>query len=82
MKNITENTRINFGKHKNTKLRDLPDEYLLWVQNNLLNTDFHSWAVAAKKELKRREEEDAPVKGLEEQADEFLRQYGHDPKNM
>jgi hypothetical protein len=76
---ITSKSRLPFGKYKNRKLRDIPTSYLEWLVNNLNESDFHQWAQAAKNELEAREK-DSSLKSLEEQADDFLRQYGVDPK--
>lgn len=51
------------------------------MMNSLKDTDFHEWAMAAKKVLETREVEDAPLEDLERQADDFLRQAGINPKN-
>lgn len=79
---ITENTKINFGNHRNTKVRDLPDGCLTWMSLHLRDTDFHRWAIAAGKEIERRKSDNMEVKDLEQQADDLLRQYGFDPKNV
>lgn len=79
---ITAQTKIPFSKHKGTKLRDLPDGFLNWASNTLLNTDFHNWAIAAKQELERREKENTSVQDLEQQADSFLRDAGYDPRSL
>lgn len=80
MLRISSDTRLTFGKHKNVKIRDVPDDYLQWMIQKLCNTDFHEWGIAAKREQSHRQLENAPVKGLEEQADDILRQYGYDPR--
>lgn len=79
---ITENTKLPFGKHKRKRLRDCPDNYLRWVGENLLDTDFHEYAFIAKKILEKREREDAPVYDLNLAADEFLRNHGYNPKKL
>lgn len=79
---ITPQTKIPFSKHKGTKLRDLPDGFLTWLTQNLKDSDFHNWALAAQKELERRQTENVQVKDLEQQADEFLRNAGFDPRKM
>lgn len=78
---ITQSTKISFGAHKGTKIRDLSDQYLKWVSENLFNSEFHDWAIAAKTELKKRKSENINVKSLEQQADDILRSYGIDPNN-
>jgi len=80
--NISENTKIPFGSHKNTKIRDLPDNYLEWGAKKFMGTDFHSWSVAFQKEIQKRQDENSSTKGLEEQADELLRRAGYNPKNL
>jgi len=82
MKKITENTRMPFGKHKGSKLRDTPNSYLEWCIINLINSDFHEWAVAAKDELKRRKEDNSSIDDLEKQADKILREAGFDPNRV
>lgn len=79
---ITENTRLTFGKHGPTrrrsgkKLKECPKSYLQWMVDNLRDTDFHEWALAAQKIIETRTEEDAPIEDLEKQADEILRDAG------
>jgi len=85
---ITENSRLTFGKHgpkrrrAGKKLCECPKDYLEWMANNLKNTDFHEWAIAAERFLQKRKEEDTPTKNLEEAADDFLRSHGFDPKKL
>lgn len=82
MRRITENTKLPFGKHRGIKLRDVPDSYLNWCEEKLKDDDFHEWAVAAKEEIHRRENEDSSVESLEEQANKLLRDAGYDPDNL
>ena len=76
---ITSKSRLPFGKHKNKKLRDVPTAYLEWLVNNLNESDFHKWSQAAILELEAREK-DSSLKSIEEQADDFLRLHGINPK--
>jgi hypothetical protein len=79
---ITGQTRIPFSKHKNTRLRDLPDGFLKWVAEKLIDSDFHNWALAAKDELQRRVADGNHIKSLEEEANELLRNAGYDPRKL
>ena len=79
---ITQNSRITFGVHRGTKISELPDKYLEWLSNNLINTGFHDWAIAAKLELKTRINENKTKDDLEKQADDFLRSHGIDPNDL
>ena len=51
--------------------------YLQWMIDNLRDTDFHEWSLAAQKVISTRAEEDAPIEDLEQQADEILRDAGY-----
>lgn len=82
MAKITTSSKMTFGEHRGAKVKNLPDRYLKWMNTHLKDTDFHDWAIVAGLELKIREKENRQVKDLEEQADEFLRQYGYDPKKL
>lgn len=73
---ITENTKFTFGKHRGKPLKNCPGDYLKWVSENLLNTDFHEWAVAAKQVLATLASEGKEAITLESQADEFLKKHG------
>ena len=80
---ITPQTKLPFSKrHKGVRLRDLPDGFLTWMQNNLKDTDFHDWAIAGEKEIERRQAEGTEVKDLEAQADDFLREAGYNPRKL
>jgi len=79
---ITQNTKIPFSKYRGTKLRDLPDGFLVWMESHLKDTDFHDWAVAGATEIARRSQESIQVKSLEQQADELLRSAGYNPKRL
>ena len=79
---ITQQTKIPFSNCKGTKLRDLPNGFLTWMEENLTDTDFHDWAIAGVNELKRREVDNIEVKSLEEQADELLRGAGFNPRKV
>lgn len=46
---------INFGKHKGTKLIDIPSEYLTWLVENLTDGPFVDWGGYAAQELLKRE---------------------------
>ena len=74
------NSRLTFGKHKGIPLKNCPTNYLTWVITNLLDTDFHEWAVLAKKVIATREKEGAKEEELVQSADEFLKEHGIDPK--
>lgn len=80
--NITPQTKIPFSRHKGTKLRDLPDGFLNWMTQNLKDSDFHDWSRAAEEEIDRRQQENVQVKSLEQQADEFLRNAGYNPRKL
>lgn len=75
---ITENTKLTFGKHKGKPLKNCPQDYLKWVAENLLNTDFHEWAVAAAQVRSTLVAEGAEATSLEAQADDFLKKHGFD----
>jgi hypothetical protein len=80
---ITLQTKLPFSKrYKGVRLRDLPDGFLTWMQENLRDTDFHDWAIAGEAEIERRKSESIEVKDLEEQADEFLRNAGYNPRKL
>ena len=79
---ITCQSRIPFSKYKGTKLRDLPDGFLQWLIEKLMESDFHDWAAAAQTELQRRQAEGGTVQSLEEAANEFLRNAGYDPRKL
>jgi uncharacterized protein (DUF3820 family) len=82
MRKITEHTKLPFGAHRGIKIRDIPDGYLKWCEDNLKDGDFHEWAVAATEELKRREKDNSTIQSLEEQANQLLREAGFDPKKL
>jgi hypothetical protein len=82
MKHITASSKLTFGKHKGKKLSDCPTDYLQWVVETLMDSDFTLWAQAAQKELKKRKQdgyEQAHRDSLEDQADEILRKAGFKP---
>lgn len=85
---ITENSRLTFGKHgpkrrrAGKKLCECPKDYLEWMTENLKDTDFHEWAIAAEKYLEKVQTEDAPIQNLNDAADDFLRSHGIDPKKL
>ena len=79
---ITGQTRIPFSRHKNTRLRDLPDGFLKWMTEKLVDTDFHEWVLAANEELQRRQKEGGTVQSLEEAANELLRNAGYNPRKL
>ena len=56
---------------------ECPKSYLQWMTDNLCNTDFHEWALAAQKIIETRAAEDAPIEDLEQQADDILRDAGY-----
>ncbi len=47
---ITRQSKIPFGKHKDTKLSDIPDDYLNWLGNESDEPD-KPWSTAARAEL-------------------------------
>ncbi len=79
---INENSRLTFGKHKGKKLKDCPNAYLTWMGKELRDTDFHAYAVVAKKLAEDKNRELKDEKDLDKAADEFLRQHGINPKNL
>lgn len=79
---LNKKERITFGKHKGSRLIDLPDNYLNWMVKNLKDSDRHLFAIAAEEILRDRELEDKPLKDLEKEANDFLKRHGFDPYNM
>ncbi|MBS3820673.1 MAG: hypothetical protein GVY16_00160 [Planctomycetes bacterium] len=82
MQTITRNTRLTFGKHKGTKLCQVPQGYVEWMAETLMDSDLTLWAQAAKRELVERKKESYDIKHrqrLEDQADEILRKAGYRP---
>lgn len=85
---ISENSRLTFGKHgpkgsrRGKKLCECPRTYLRWMAKDLIDTDFHEWAIAAQDFLDRVESEEATLQNLDDAADEFLRQHNIDPKKL
>ena len=80
MAKITASSKLTFGRHKGKKLSACDTKYLEWMVANLLDSDFHEWALAARAELKDRAlDPTAPTGSLEEQADKLLRDAGFDP---
>ena len=73
---------LTFGIHKHRKLKDLPTHYLKWMSKNLIDTEFHEWALAAKEELETTRKYDSKWDDLEEQANQFLREHGVDPRAL
>ena len=58
---------------------------LKWMSAKLWNSDKHNWALAAREELKRREEEGAEMRTEQElvkAADDFLRKHNIDPSDL
>lgn len=47
------------------------------MADNLRDTDFHEWALAAQKIIETRATEDAPIEDLKQQADDILRDAGY-----
>ena len=82
MGNITEKTRLPFGKHKGRSVASCPTDYLRWMLKNLFDTDFHEFACVAGTVVARRDAESKSTAELEESADEFLRRHGVDPKSL
>jgi len=85
--NITRKTKVPFGRpgNKGRELCQQPVEFLKWMSAKLWNTDKHAWAMAARKELKRREEEGAEMRTEQElvkAADEFLRKNNINPDDL
>ena len=82
---VTARSRLTFGKHRGKRLGDVPVGYLRWMATKLREGDFHEWAALADQVLRARmasgevqtEEREAD---LEEQADQFLRQHGVNPR--
>lgn len=79
---ITENSRLTFGKHKGKKISTCPVGYLKWMADNLVDTDFHEYAIVARRIAKKREKEDIRTMNLEKAGDEFLKQHGIDPRGL
>ena len=79
---ITRQTKIPFSRYKNTRLRDLPDGFLQWLTEKLMESDFHEWSMAARDELQRRTSEGTAVQSLEEAANELLRDAGYNPHKL
>jgi hypothetical protein len=80
---VTENTKIPFGRaHRGKRLRDCPTDYLAWMSANLWDTDFHEYAIVARKIVAARRTEEEITGNLEEAADDFLREHGIDPKKL
>jgi hypothetical protein len=52
------------------------------MAKDLLDTDFHEWAIAARDYLDRLEKEETSTQNLDDAADEFLRQHGINPKDL
>jgi hypothetical protein len=78
----TENTRLPFGKHKGKRLRDCPPSYLTWMGENLIDSDFHEFALLARDIAEKHQSEQQEAAALEEAGDEFLRKHGIDPKKF
>ena len=80
--NVTESSKIPFGrKHKNQPIGSCPSDYLHWIIKNLWETDFHNYAVVAKKILESRGDEEHHT-DLEQAANDILRKHGFDPHNL
>ena len=80
---ITANTKIPFGRtYRGRRICDCPSSYLKWMSTNLWDTDFHEFALVAKRLVAEREEEDTQTADLEAAADEFLRKHGIDPNKL
>ena len=84
MSEITENTRVPFGRRppigeKGRKLGQCSTSYLQWIVRELWESDFQPFAIVAKRILQTRERQAVQVEqeqSLEEQADELLRRAG------
>lgn len=77
---ITPNTRVPFGtKCRGLKLSACPADYLQWMVDNLKDSDLHEWAIAAKAVLA--DPTRHVERSVEEQANDFLRKHGIDPKS-
>lgn len=79
---LTSKSRITFGTHNGTCLNALPYNYLIWMSQTLLNTDFHEWAIAAKETLAELERSTSEERQLQMDADDFLRSHGLDPRKL
>ncbi len=85
MSEITKDSKLTFGKHRGHRLGQCQSDYLEWMAVKLLDTDFHAWALAAKKILEARKASgaaEAKVISLEDQADALLRRAGFDSKGQ
>lgn len=56
-------------------MRDIPNSYLEWLIANLMDSDFHQYAMEAKIILEERKNDPNAI--IEESADEFLRRHGY-----
>lgn len=70
MSNIEK--RIEFGKFKGRKIKELPTWYLRWLSQQ--KGEMSSWAELAKEVLKYESNDGT--------ADDFLRRKGYDPKTL
>ena len=85
MADVTENSRIPFGKpgrfgFKGKKLGSLADKALEWIARELWDSDLHAWALAARTIIDKRAVEGKKIereKSLDQQADDFLRNRGY-----
>ncbi|MCE5326170.1 MAG: hypothetical protein LLG01_07110 [Planctomycetaceae bacterium] len=85
MSEITKDSKLTFGKHRGRRLGQCQSDYLEWMAAKLLDTDFHAWALAAKKIIESRKAAGAAevkLASLEEQADALLRRAGFDSKGQ
>lgn len=79
---VSPSSRLIFGKYKGCPLNKCPIQYLQWMGDNLLNSDFHEWAIVARTLVDEMADEIKNNEDLEQKADDFLKSHGFNPKNM
>lgn len=84
MAEITEKSRMPFGREKGKRLGECSDAFLQWMVDHLIDTDWHAYAYQAQRVLLQREQDGRSdgVGGfdgadLEAQVDALLRNAGY-----